>query len=136
MAIQVGGTTVIDNSRNLSNIASADATTVSNLQSAGLGASTTYGGVGTYVFACHTSTNANYFVSGSTYAGSSLYPSGISPRFGFYNTVSGNYMSGSNNTFYVTKVSPTALSGTWRAMGETTQYQYAVRPQTLFVRVS
>ena len=40
MAIKVSGTTVIDNSRQLSNIASIDSTTSSTLKAAGLGAST------------------------------------------------------------------------------------------------
>ena len=39
MAIQVNGTTVIDNSRNLTNIASVDATTVAALGAAGVGGS-------------------------------------------------------------------------------------------------
>jgi hypothetical protein len=37
MAIKVGGTTVIDDSRALSNIASVDATTVTSLSAAGAG---------------------------------------------------------------------------------------------------
>ena len=40
MAIQVNGTTVIDNSRNLTNIASVDATTVTALGNAGVGGGT------------------------------------------------------------------------------------------------
>lgn len=41
MAIQVNGTTVIDNSRQLTNIASVDSTTKSAIESAGVGGSTT-----------------------------------------------------------------------------------------------
>lgn len=41
MAIQVNGTTVIDNSRNLTNIASVDATTAAAIGAAGVGGATT-----------------------------------------------------------------------------------------------
>ena len=74
MAIKVNGTTVIDDSRNLVNIAS------------GAGASTTTGAVGTYAFLIDDATNRPTVNPGGTQAGSSLkysfvgqgYPSGWS----------------------------------------------------------
>ena len=42
MAIQVSGTTVIDDSRNLTNIASVDATTVTAIGAAGVGGGGTH----------------------------------------------------------------------------------------------
>ncbi len=45
MAIQVGGTTVIDNSRQLQNVASVDATTVATLNAAGIGGASGVGGI-------------------------------------------------------------------------------------------
>ena len=48
MAIQVGGTTVVNDSRQLQNIASLDATTEATI-SAVAGVSTTFGDVGTHI---------------------------------------------------------------------------------------
>ena len=49
MAIKVGGTTVIDDSRALSNIASVDATTVTALSAAGAGLPTQTSYAGSYL---------------------------------------------------------------------------------------
>jgi hypothetical protein len=49
MAIKVGGTTVIDDSRALSNIASVDATTVTALSTAGAGLPSQTGNGGLYL---------------------------------------------------------------------------------------
>ena len=49
MAIKVGGTTVIDNSRQLTNIASVDAVTVTALSAAGAGLPSQTGNSGSYL---------------------------------------------------------------------------------------
>ena len=49
MAIKVGGTTVIDDSRQLSNIASVDAATVTALSTAGAGLPSQTGNAGFYL---------------------------------------------------------------------------------------
>lgn len=128
MAIQVSSTTVIDNSRNLNNIAGADATTVSNLQSAGLGASTTYGAVGTYVYAYRSSGRS--IIENTTYAGSGLEPAA---QAGGLSVISDD---GTTNP-QLTK-GGSALSGTWRAMGRgNASYSgTSFYHTTLFVRIS
>ena len=108
MAIKVNGTTVIDDSRNLVNIAS------------GAGSSTTFGAVGTYVLGAYQDSVS----AGSTYAGSSIYPSA--------QVRAGSLSADSRETSEMVR-SGTALSGTWRAMG----YQNAgYWTQTVFVRIS
>ena len=49
MAIKVGGTTVIDDSRALNNISSVDATTVTALSTAGAGLPAQAGSAGSYL---------------------------------------------------------------------------------------
>jgi len=49
MAIKVGGTTVVDDSRQLSNIASVDAATVTALSTAGAGLPSQTGNGGSYL---------------------------------------------------------------------------------------
>ena len=93
MAIKIGGTTVIDDSRNLVNIAS------------GAGASTTYAAVGTYV-------------GGFVNAGASVYVDNNTNKAGSSILIySGNTSDGS--TFYVTNVGylkSAGLSGTWKCV--------------------
>jgi hypothetical protein len=90
----------------------------------GVGGSTTYGDVGTYVYAYSLSyTTAR--VAGSTYAGSGLKPAGTF----FLNSGSGNMIGVATTT--------SALSGTWRAMGNIGSSPYTTYyPATLFVRIS
>lgn len=125
MAIQVGGTTVIDNSRELQNIASLDATTEATI-SAVAGASTTYGAVGTYVFGYISSSTAT---ENSTYSGSSIEPGGI---ITLSSSLSDDQVNASP---YITK-GGSALSGTWRAMGRSNAFTSTRTRWTLFVRVS
>ena len=66
MAIQVNGTTVIDNSRNLTNIASVDATTVSALGAAGVGGSASWNTEGTYT---NNTEHSGTYSSGSSLLG-------------------------------------------------------------------
>jgi hypothetical protein len=74
--------------------------------------STTYGDVGTYVFATLNSTNG-FIVPGSTHAGSTLNPASTDSAQGVGD----------------------ALSGTWQAMGYAGG-RNGFKPTTLFVRVS
>ena len=96
-------------------------------------ASTTYGAVGTYVLGRRATSiyNQTEFLPGTTYAGSSLYPAGISAvtasSVGTYNTT--QIYNGDINS------RATALSGTWRAMGEN-NHDDTYNPMTLFVRTA
>ena len=98
----------------------------------GVGSSTTYGAVGTYVLGRRQTSVFNQveFLPASTYAGSSLYPAGISATTsntqGTYNTT--QIYNGDINS------RATALSGTWRAMGEV-NHDDTFNPMTLFVRI-
>ena len=110
MAIKVNGTTVIDDSRNLVNIAS------------GAGSSTTAAAVGTYGWLELINTNGSiggsgtyrYFTAGTTFAGSAL-------RWGMPSNSSDS------------STTPT-LSGTWQHMAFGSQ-SYS-RHSSLFVRIS
>lgn len=93
MAIKVNGTTVIDDNRNLINIAS------------GAGSSTTYGDVGTYLFGYEDLGNVT---ENTTIAGSSLFPGGL-------RGLSGDVPVDGGQSAWVTR-GGTALSGTWRRM--------------------
>ena len=109
MAIKVNGTTVIDDNRNLVNIAS------------GAGSSTTSGDVGTYGFFFSYVTVLN---PGTNVGGGNL-------RYG---SVSG--ANASNNSGHsVTNAGGTAPSGTWQCMGQKPSGYYTY-PATLFVRIS
>tara|TARA_R110002153_G_scaffold208759_1_gene361307 strand:- start:237 stop:659 length:423 start_codon:yes stop_codon:yes gene_type:complete len=140
MAIQVNGTTVIDNSRVLSNVTGLKTINSTSILGSGdiaAGASTTFGAVGTYVWAGRAgSTNGQTpFVNSSTYAGTTLYPQGLATEvadtmatgiYGFHTSyaIVGAFTTGSS------------LSGTWRAMGRTPPAPYDEIPMTLFVRIS
>jgi len=93
MAIKVNGTTVIDDNRNLVNIAS------------GAGSSTSYGAVGTYLLGYE---DVGVVTENTTIAGSSLFPGGV---YGFAGDITADGGGGGNFTR-----GGTALSGTWRRM--------------------
>ena len=98
----------------------ASAPSTAQVLSATAGASA--GGVGTYVWA-YSSSSLSF---GSTYAGSSLRPTGVQVLPGFTSTAS-----------YVGVPPTSPLSGTWRAMGTETyrrnsSYQYS----TILLRIS
>ena len=127
MAIKVNGTTVIDDSRGLQNIASVDATTVAAFSAAGVGGiATTTGAVGTYAFLG----GSSYFDidPGSSYAGSNLRYAGN----GINNNTWTNDSDNSNITAYGSTVSP---SGTWRAMGNAGN-SFNNGGATVFLRIS
>jgi hypothetical protein len=114
MAIKVNGTTVIDDSRNLVNIAS------------GAGSSTTFGDVGTYTRAGLKQTGTRITYSGgTTFSASSLFKPNTTNA---YNLTEINVALGF--------VSP-GLSGTWRIMHEIRIEDSANRLTFgLFVRIS
>jgi len=98
----------------------------------GVGGSTTYGDVGTYVFGrrAGSASAQAVFTAGSTYAGSTLYPAGISGNV----ATAALTWSTSVSTLYSGNTGSSALSGTWRAMGST--HPNTENPVTLFVRIS
>ena len=129
MAIKVNGTTVIDNSRNLTNVGGLKTVNGTSLVGSGnisAGASTSYNAVGTYIFG--TIYNTGGVVHGSTYAGSSISPAGLDH--------SNLYPDNSVDSGYLTR-DPSTLSGTWRGMGRSRYYSGSNRSRvTLFVRIS
>ena len=112
MAIKINGTTVIDDSRNLVNIAS------------GAGSSTTYGAVGTYIWGRLWRTK---FAENTTHAGSDIKPAGIGY---LYNANEDDFVP-ANFTF-----GGSTLSGTWRAMGRVNYATNISNRMTLLVRIS
>ena len=120
MAIKISGTTVVNDSRQLQNIASLDSTTAATIASAGSSFSDTLGAVGSTAWMKGTSTSYKFY-QGSTYSGSTL-------RYaGFFNSSGGT-------TYSVDSLQGGTSSGTWRAMGQSTQNSRY--NQTLFVRIS
>ena len=127
MAIKVASTTVINDSRQLQNIASLDTTTENQIKSVVTTVNTTFGGVGSTGFFPKASDNTNV-LPGATLAGSKL---------GFYNILPGTiqlYNAGQTN---ISNAGGTP-SGTWRNMGPgasrhvgPTQYTF-----NLFARIS
>lgn len=142
MAIQVGGTTVIDDSRNLSNVGGLKTVGGNSILGSGdiaTGGSTTQGAVGTYVWAGKPTTSSNYYTWGSTYAGSDLWPAGHNSNNsqGGGSGTSAYLYTPSNSTIYSISSGVNSLSGTWRAMGHTNSGTFSsYGPTTLFVRIS
>jgi hypothetical protein len=104
MAIQISGTTVVNNSRELQNIASLDATTAATI-GASAGGSTTYGDVGTYAVGRPANRTTSYD-AGDTAAGilqKGMAVSNTDPGMRYYTSAEG---LGTLST----------LSGTWRCM--------------------
>ena len=90
-----------------------------NFDSSAVGAPTTYGAVGTYVFAHWL--NAGSTTQGTTVSGSSLYPAN---GYGNSDAISGYYTGGGS------------LSGTWRLMGALGYYSGTVAINRIDFRVS
>ena len=128
MAIQVNGTTVIDNSRNLQNVQGIKTINNTSILGSGnisAGASTSYGAVGTYVIAMITYSGTTV-TSGSTHSGSNL-------RY------HEDYQSGRGLAEEVnsSSVVSSGLSGTWRMMGgRIFHYSNGDWYGALFVRIS
>jgi hypothetical protein len=100
----------------------------------GVGGSTTFGAVGTYVYAYYSAnlqgSGKASAIAGDTYAGSYMYPAG-SILFGI-NTLSANNR---RDTASHSRGS-TALSGTWRCMGNETSTDIWRPRITLYLRIS
>lgn len=133
MAIQVGGTTVIDNSRVLSNVTglkTINSTSILGSGNISAGASTTYGDVGTYAIAVY-QVLTSVLLGGNTVAGSSLrYNYNADPSFPTAWPITSNSNPG-------TSVS-SGFSGTWRLMcGRVSTYPNHTQYITaLWVRIS
>jgi len=117
MAIKVNGTTVIDDSRNLVNIAS------------GAGSSTTYGDIGTYTMG--RPDNQTTYNPGDTVSGLIPACERSGTNMARYN---GQQVGWSDAYIF------TALSGTWRSMngslGNTSTSDYSLSFTGLWVRIS
>ena len=108
--------------------------TVKTYMTAGVGASTTYAAVGTYILgrrAFSTSPQAQ-FVAGTTYAGNTLYPAGFSTEQG---ATDGEYAA--STAIFAGSSNSSVLSGTWRSMGTTIHLSGKKdNPVTVFVRTA
>lgn len=123
MAIQVAGTNIITDAKALNGITSIDTTTKDAISAAGIGASTTYNDVGTYIIGAEDNGNTT---EGTTVSGSSI-------QIGGFVSISGNIGADASANLYLTRGG--SLSGTWRRMFRsntgTTDYHGG-----LFVRIS
>ena len=114
MAIKINGTTVIDDSRNLSNVGGLKTVNGNSLIGSGnisAGASTTYGAVGTYTYG--RPANQTQYLEGATV--SNLVSVGPNAGSVAYRSQYGNW-SGHNRLV--------SVSGTWRAMQPITGGSY------------
>ena len=130
MAIKVNGTTVIDDSRNLSNVGGLKTVNGTSLVGSGnisAGASTTNGAVGTYLWGRPANSSAYSF--GSTASGvHAARSTQVGSVFGYS---SGNYWDGAT--------SDGQQSGTWRCMGGVGRNNYSwggIGHLGLWVRIS
>jgi len=130
MAIKVNGTTVIDDSRNLSNVGglkTINSTSILGSGNISAGASTSYNAVGTYVFGMLTNSGLS---ENSTHSGSNIKPAGIQ----------GDGSAPLGSDAYQFSAYPTSgsgtLSGTWRSMGRVNVFTNNQNRYTLFVRIS
>jgi len=108
MAIKVNGTTVIDDSRNLSNVGglkTINSTSILGSGNISAGASTTYGAVGTYILGAED--NGEY-TENTTLSGSSLYIGGF--------TTTSDSIGFDANGGSMRLVRGGTVSGTWRRM--------------------
>ena len=117
MAIQVGGTTVIDNSRNLQNVGglkTINSTSILGSGNISAGASTSYGAVGTYVLG---TCQMGRTQEGTTKSGSSIrITGGYAP-----NAITGTNATVLGGSGAGTKMGDNTLSGTWRMMFDASQ---------------
>ena len=124
MAIKIGGTTVIDDSANITTsvggFKTVGGTSITGSGNIEAGASTAYGAVGTYILAGtqmgnNTIRNGGYTESGSSlryhneYSSSSSYGSQVSQ-------LKHNYYNASNSYNGIGGPQNPSLSGTWRLM--------------------
>lgn len=128
MAIQVSGTTVIDDSRNLVNVIGLKTINSTSILGSGdivAGASTAFGAVGTYTWGRPENTNS--YSMGSTASGIKAVKNAdaSSRAIAYYNV----------NT-WTDSASQTSTSGTWRMMGGGGQWSTYWGFLGLWVRIS
>jgi len=105
-----------------------------NFDSATAG-STTYGAVGTYVWAGLTTFALHAIAEGATTAGSNLSPGGVQAYAGWGGVQNGvNMEDGSHSSVYQKQNG--SLSGTWRCMGFAKSYDSTRAGHTLWMRIS
>jgi hypothetical protein len=151
MAIQVSGTTVIDDSRNLVNVIGIKTVNSTSLLGSGdieAGASTVYQAIGTYIWAAYlpsfsdagAGTDMAGVLANGTYAGSTLAPSSMgcqglqTATTGYIDTYNRFEWGASARRFG----NPERLtSGTWRLMGNNCADSATVYATiALYVRIS
>lgn len=96
------------------------------------------GAVGSYVWGTSAATGltAAQFVFGTTYAGTGLFPAGFSTPHANTGTAGLSTYLGSQS-IAVLDTTVSALSGTWRCMGQTNVSEtYDEQPISLFLRIS
>lgn len=134
MAIKVGGTTVIDDSRNISNVGGLKTVNGTSILGSGdieAGASTDTGAVGTTIFGYTSISASGTLPFGSTRSGSSVYPMALMATGG---PGTGDYGTGSGPQ-YAQRAG--GQSGTWRVMGQNmTKYSNTGHTFTCFTRIS
>jgi hypothetical protein len=146
MAIQVGGTTVISDTRVLSSVTGLKTVGGTSILGSGdiaTGGSTTFGAVGTYSLVADRSYSraARNEAAGGTVAGSTITPVGLSPKdFEALGTPTTNTVSQTVTGATDTSASR-ALSGTWRKMNATITNAYVAYyggsgPIYLAIRIS
>jgi hypothetical protein len=128
MALKIGGTTVIDDSANITTSVGGFKTINSNsITGSGdiaVGASTTLGAVGTYLVGTETTMTDHYaYKAGRTASGSNIRSAsifaGLGPTINTATSTSGNqFLNGSNNTPISgsTYTDNQSYSGSWRMM--------------------
>ena len=130
-SLKINGTTVIDSSRNLSNVGGLKTVNGTSIVGSGdisAGASTDYGAVGTYGFFVTKSTST--FEAGTTASGSSLYRLTRTDGVQF-----------TNARYNTSAVASAGHSGTWRRMARQSGNNFSDNSNdnagiTLWVRVS
>jgi hypothetical protein len=131
MALQVGGTTVIDNSRVLSNVTglkTVGGTSILGSGNIATGGSTTLGDVGTYMGG-YVNAGAGVFVNqGTTKAGSSIL------RFDGAVINAGHSLNSGNQS--LSSTASAGLSGTWRCMSSYKQGSATYLYGAIWLRIS
>jgi hypothetical protein len=104
--------------------------TTAQVLSANAGAE--FGAVGTYALAVNPTATTGTFIEGNTYAGSGIFPAGIRKD------VSDSTGTDASDTSVPAGLArgPTALSGTWRAMGRFGDSVSRRSKGTIFLRIS
>ena len=128
MAIQVGGTTVIDDSRNLSNVGGVKTVGGTSILGSGdiaVGGSTAYGAVGTYVGGYVT--NVGFVNNNTNKAGSDIK---------IYSGESNDGHSLNSGNQHSVAITSAGLSGTWRCVSSYEQSSSTYHWGSIWHRIS